>query len=74
MLLREKDKNVPVLFAEHADAYIPFYMDKSEINSNEKSSNVIARVFNELKLSGTKSIFLLTDNEIDFDINSTVDG
>ncbi|MEO9005473.1 MAG: SGNH/GDSL hydrolase family protein [Ginsengibacter sp.] len=72
--LREKNKAVPILFAEHADAFIPFYMDTAEININDKSSKLIARVFNELKLSGTKNIFMLTDKEIDFDINSTVDG
>lgn len=72
--LREKNKLVPILFAEHADAYIPFYMDKVEIDTNVKSSKVIARVFSELKLSGTKNIFMLTDKEIGFDINSTVDG
>lgn len=72
--LREKNKLVPILFAEHADGYMPFFMDKAEKDADYKSSRVIARVFNELKLSGTKNIFILTDKEIGFDINSTVDG
>lgn len=71
--LRENNKLVPILFAEEADTYGHFYMGKT-VKTNDKSSSVIARVFNELKLSGTKNIFILTNKEIGFDINSTVDG
>lgn len=72
--LREKNKLVPILFAEHADGYMPFFMDEAEKDTDYQSSHMIARVFNELELSGTKNIFILTDREIGFDINSTVDG
>ena len=72
--LRERNKNVPILFAEHADGYSPFYMDTARLNEFHRSSIMIAQIFDELKLAGIKNIYLLTDNEIDFDINSTTDG
>jgi len=35
---------------------------------------VIQNIFNDLKSSGVKNIYLLTDKEIGFDINSTTEG
>jgi hypothetical protein len=72
--LRENNKNVPILFAEHAVGYSPFYMDSARQNEYHKSSLVIANIFEELKSSGIKNIYLLTEKEIGFDINSTTDG
>src|SRR5665647_2232740 len=72
--LREKNKSVPLLFAEHAAGYAPFYMDTARLNNYHRSSLVIEKIFDELKKSGTKNIYLLTDKEIDFDINSTTEG
>ena len=72
--LREKDKEVPILFAEHAVGYASFYMDTTRLNEYHNSSLVIERIFNELKSSGLKDIYLLTDKEIGFDINATTEG
>ena len=72
--LREKNKNVPILFAEHAVGYAPFYMDTARLNEYHNSSLVIEKIFKELQSSGVKNIYLLTDKEIDFDINSTTEG
>ena len=72
--LREQNKTVPVLFAEHAVGYAPFYMDTARLNNYHRSSEVIEKIFDELKRSGTKNIYLLTDKEIDFDVNSTTEG
>lgn len=33
--LREKNKGVPILFAEHADGYMPLYMDTAEMNKEQ---------------------------------------
>ena len=35
---------------------------------------MIAKIFAELKSSAIKNIYLLTDKEIGFDVNSTTDG
>lgn len=72
--LREKNNNIPILFAEHAVGYAPFYMDTARLDEYRRSSLVIKKIFNELKASGIKNIYLLTDNEIGFDINSTTEG
>ncbi len=72
--LREKHPTVPVLFAEHAVGYAPYYMDTSRLNEYHNSSFLIERIFNSLKSSGVKNIYLLTDKEIGFDINSTTEG
>ncbi len=72
--LRERNKNVPILFTEHAIGYAPFYMDTARLNEYHTSSVVIANIFGELKKSGTTNIYLLTDKGIDFDISSTTEG
>jgi hypothetical protein len=72
--LRERNKNIPVLFVEHADGNPSFFMDASRLNEFHKSSMMIAKIFEDFKSSGIKNIYLLTEKEIGFDINSTVDG
>lgn len=72
--LRQKHPSVPVLFAEHAVGYARYYMDTSRLNEYHNSSLLIERVFNSLKSSGVKNIYLLTDKDIGFDINSTTEG
>lgn len=72
--LREKNKEVPLLLAEHGAGYSPYYMDTSRLNLFHKSSEMIAGIFKELKTSGIKNIYLITESEIGFDINSTTDG
>ncbi|MDQ2719228.1 MAG: SGNH/GDSL hydrolase family protein [Bacteroidota bacterium] len=72
--LRKKNKATPILFAEHAVGHGRFYMDTARLNEWHNSSLVIEKNFNELKSSDVKNIYLLTDEEIDFDINSTTEG
>lgn len=72
--LREKNENVPILFTGHAVGYAPYFMDTARLNEYHHSSLVIEKIFNELQESGMKNIYLLTDKEIGFDINSTTEG
>lgn len=72
--LREKNKSVPILLVENADGYSPNYLDTARLHLYHRSSIVIAKIFDELKVSGIKNIYILTDKEIGFDINSTTDG
>lgn len=72
--LREKNKGVPLLFVGHAVGYAPYFMDTARLNQYHHSSLVIGEIFNELQKSGIRNIYLLTDKEIDFDINSTTEG
>jgi lysophospholipase L1-like esterase len=72
--LRERNENVPVLFVEHADGNPSFFMDTARLNEFHESSRMMAKIFEDFKSSGMKNIYLLTEKEIGFDINSTVDG
>ncbi len=72
--LREKNKDVPLLFVAHAVGYAPYFMDTARLNQYHRSSLVIEKIFNELQKSGIRNIYLLTDQEIGFDINSTTEG
>jgi len=72
--LRESNPEVPILFAGHAVGYASFFMDTARLNEYHNSSLVIGKIFNELQSSGVKNIYLLTDKEIGFDINSTTEG
>lgn len=72
--LRERNKEVPLLFVEHAVGYAPYFMDTARLNEYHRSSLVIEKIFNELQISGITNIYLLTDKEIGFDINSTTEG
>ncbi len=72
--LRERNKNVPILFVEHADGNPSFFMDTARLNEYHESSVMIAKIFEDFKSSGIKNIYLLTEKEIGLTINSTVDG
>lgn len=72
--LREQDNNVPILLVEHAVGYGPFYMDTSRLKRWHNSSLVIRRIYNTLTEKGQKNIYLLTEEEIGFDVNSTTEG
>lgn len=72
--LREKNRSVPILFAEHAVGYGPAYMDTARLNEYHRSSLLIKRIFHMLKAAGVKNIYLLTEEDIGFDINSTTEG
>jgi lysophospholipase L1-like esterase len=72
--LREKNKDVPLLFVGHAVGYAPYFMDTARLNEYHNSSLVIEKIFNELHETGIRNIYLLTDKEIGFDINSTTEG
>jgi lysophospholipase L1-like esterase len=72
--LRERNRNVPILFVEHADGNPSFFIDTARLNEYHESSVMIGKIFEDFKLSGIENIYLLTEKEIGFDINSTVDG
>ncbi|TAN13941.1 MAG: acetylhydrolase [Chitinophagaceae bacterium] len=72
--LQEHHPETPILLVEHSVGYSPFYMDTARLNQYHRASMVIAGIYNDLKTDGFKNIYLLTDKEIGFDINSTTEG
>lgn len=73
-VLQRNNPNTPILFAEHAAGHSPLYMNRAAQNAFHNSSFIIKKIFKELAASGVKNIYLLTDEEIGFDINCTTDG
>ncbi|WP_165806550.1 SGNH/GDSL hydrolase family protein [Chitinophaga parva] len=72
--LRAQHPGVPILLAEHAGGHPFFEMDTGVVNEYHAASVLIAGVFQKLKAAGIENIFLLSEKEIAFDINSTVEG
>lgn len=72
--LQTAHPDVPLLLVEHADGYAPFYMDTARLNRYHRASILMGNIFNDLKSDGYKNIYLLTDKEIGFDMNSTTEG
>lgn len=73
-ILRERHPDVPILMAEHADGNMPLWMDSATVKVYHQASMTISAIFNELKAKGVENIYLLTEKDIDFDINCTTDG
>lgn len=72
--VRAAHPDVPIIMTEYPCGDIPFYMDSALINERHTSSQVIAGVYNKLKSEGVKDLWLLTEKEIGFDINSTTEA
>lgn len=73
-LLREKHPQIPILLTEHGDADVDGLLDTGRNGGYGRVNKVLAQAYSKLIAAGVKNIYLLTDKEIGFDINSTVDG
>jgi lysophospholipase L1-like esterase len=72
--LQTDHPEIPILLVEHADGYAPFYMDTARLNRYHRASILMGNIFNDLTKDDYKNIYLLTDKEIGFDMNSTTEG
>lgn len=72
--LRQKQSYVPILLVEHSGGGNTHLLDTLRNNEFKTSSQIIAKVYRELKAKGIKDIYLLTTKEINMGIESTVDG
>lgn len=68
--LRKAHPAVPILFTEYPDGDIPFYTDTALLRMRHAADLFLAGVFKKLQNEGVKNIYLLTEKEIGFDINS----
>ena len=71
--LRQKRPGIPILLVEHG-SYTDGLINTKKRASYTDLNNVMKQAFAELKSGGVKNIFLLTMNEINLDIDCTVDG
>lgn len=72
--LRQSHPEAALLFTEYPDGDIPFYTDSALLHQRHASSLLIAKVYATLKKEGVRNIYLLTEKEIGFDINSTTES
>lgn len=73
-ILKTNHPETPILLAEHAVGYGPYYMDTSRLNDYHEASIRISQIYDDLKAAGVQNIYLITDKDIRFDINSTTEG
>ncbi|WP_236652731.1 SGNH/GDSL hydrolase family protein [Chitinophaga vietnamensis] len=73
-MLQARHPGVPILFVEHGGDLPGNLMDTTRINEYTKVNRVLRKTFAQLIASGKKGLYLLSDKEIGFDIESTVDG
>lgn len=72
--IQGKHANAPILLAEHSGGGNTHLLDTLRNKEFETSSQIITKIYQELKAKGVKNIYLLTTKEIGMGIESTVDG
>lgn len=72
--LTEKHPLVPILLVEHSEGNVDGLLDTGKNAGYNRVNKVLNQAYSKLAAAGTKNVYLLTNKEIGFDINSTVDG
>jgi lysophospholipase L1-like esterase len=72
--LRKAHPDVPVLFAEYPDGNIPFYTDTTLLRMRHDANIFMTSLVKKLQSEGIGHLFLLTEKEIGFDINSLTEA
>lgn len=72
--LNTNHPGTPVLLVEHCCGLAGVNMDTAMTTRYKWTSEILAETFALLRKNGTKNIYLLSAKEIDFDMESTVDG
>ena len=73
-LLQQKHPSTPVLLVEHSSGNTLAIIDTAKRNEYEKVNNVLRKTFAQLRSEGVPNIFLLSNKDINLDIDATVDG
>lgn len=73
-LLKAKRPLIPILLVEHADDNVDGLLDTGKNAGYKLVNKVLNYTYLKLIKEGAKNVYLLTNKEIGFDINSTVDG
>lgn len=72
--LQSKHPAVPILLAEHSLGAVEGVINRKWVNDCTHASEILRQTFTTMLREGIKNIYLLTNTEIGFDVNSTVDG
>jgi lysophospholipase L1-like esterase len=72
--LKAKHPKIPILLVEHSSGLPQVNLDRALTGRYIWTSQVLNNVYQKLKKSGAKDLYILTAKEIDFTDNSTIDG
>lgn len=72
--IRQHNPDIPIIFTEHCCGYQGMNLDMSQINPYRYGSQLVSKFYNQFKAKGVKNIYLLTDVDINFNTESTIDG
>jgi lysophospholipase L1-like esterase len=72
--LNKRHPRVPILLVEHSEGNVDGLLDTGRNADYNRVNKILALTYSKLITTGTKNVYLLTNKEIGFDINSTVDG
>ena len=72
--LQSRHPGTPILLTEHCCGLNGVNIDSAMSNKYAAASRLVASTFREMKMEGIGNLFLLTDKDIGFDGESTVDG
>ncbi|PSL46322.1 GDSL-like lipase/acylhydrolase family protein [Chitinophaga niastensis] len=72
--LQGKRPEVPILLVEHSGGVKGSIMDTTTLNGFENANKVLRSVFAKLIAEGKQHLYLLSNKDMDWDINATVDG
>ncbi|WP_276481648.1 SGNH/GDSL hydrolase family protein [Paraflavitalea pollutisoli] len=68
--LRAAHPNTPILFTEYPNGDIPYYTDTALLRPRHAANAFLVKLFKTLQQEGVQQLYLLTEKEIGFDINS----
>jgi lysophospholipase L1-like esterase len=72
--LRKTHPDVPVLFVEYPDGNIPFYTDTALLRMRHEANVFLTSLVKKLQNEGIGRLYLLSEKEIGFDINSLTEA
>lgn len=73
-MIREKHPLTPILLSEHSGGRPGNGVNPDNDNGYEKVNDILRKAFSRMKTAGEKGIYLLSNKEINFDMNATVDS
>lgn len=71
--VRTKQPMTPIILSEHSSGMDEHILNAGNNRRYQQSTEVLRRTFQRLKQKGIQGIYLLTNEDIGFDVDSTVD-